>query len=58
MLDYFHSVSNFPFLEKVVENVVVQQLLWAMDKVEYLTLFSQYSDFGHWLEMALTTLLN
>lgn len=37
MLDYFHPVSNFPFLEKVVENVAVQQLLWAMDKVDYLT---------------------
>lgn len=57
ILDNFHPVSNLSFLEKIVEQVVMQQLQRVLDEANYLDLFQSGFRPGYGTKTALVTLL-
>lgn len=58
MLDNFCLVSNLPFLGKVVNKVVMQQLQSDLDEADQLDHFQSGSRFGHGTETTLLMLLD
>lgn len=58
MLDNFCPVSNFPFLEKEVEMVVIQQFQRNLSKVDYVDLFQLVFRLGHEIETTLIALVD
>lgn len=57
-MNNFHLVSNLPFLRKVVEKEVAQQLQWILDEVDYPDPFQTGFRHGYRMETALVSLLD
>lgn len=52
------SVSNLPFLGKVIEEVVGKEIQKSLDKIDYLDAFQARFRLGHSIEIVLVALVD